>query len=44
MNVNTISAIRNGKTVRTDTLQKVTAAFDLTMAEVFEPKPETVHA
>jgi transcriptional regulator with XRE-family HTH domain len=44
VNVNTISAIRNGKTVRTDTLQKVTAALDLTMAEVFEPKPETANA
>jgi len=41
---NTVSAIRNGKAVRTVSLQKVMNALGLTPAEVFvqPPEPETV--
>lgn len=44
VNVNTVSAIRNGKTVRTDSLDKVIRALGLTAAEVFEPREETAPA
>lgn len=44
VNVNTVSAIRKGKNVTTETLQKVVDALGMTMAEVFEPKPEVVGA
>ena len=37
---NTVSAIRNGKDVRESSLRKVVTALGLTMAEVYEPKPE----
>jgi transcriptional regulator with XRE-family HTH domain len=37
---NTVSAIRNGKRVRTDTLEKVMGVLGLTYADVSEPKPE----
>jgi transcriptional regulator with XRE-family HTH domain len=37
---NTVSAIRNGKTVRMVSLEKVINALGLTPAEVFEPKSE----
>lgn len=40
VNPNTVSAIRNGKSVRTDSLGKVIAALGLTPAEVFTPKAE----
>lgn len=42
VNANTVSAIRNGKTVRTDSLEKVVSALGMTMAEIFEPKPQAV--
>jgi DNA-binding Xre family transcriptional regulator len=41
--VNTVSAIRNGKSVTTDNLEKVINALGLHPAEVFEPKPETIN-
>jgi transcriptional regulator with XRE-family HTH domain len=41
VNNNTVSAIRNGKSVRTDTLEKVVSALGMTMLEVHEPKSET---
>lgn len=40
VNPNTVSAIRHGKTVRTDSLEKVVSALGLTMTEIFEPKAE----
>jgi transcriptional regulator with XRE-family HTH domain len=40
VNVNTVSAVRNGKSVKAETLEKVASALGLTMAEVFEPRPE----
>lgn len=38
VNPNTVSAIRNGKVVRTDSLEKVINALGLVPAEVFMPK------
>jgi transcriptional regulator with XRE-family HTH domain len=40
INVNTVSAIRNGKPVRTPSLEAVAEALDLPMSEVYAPKPE----
>jgi transcriptional regulator with XRE-family HTH domain len=40
--VNTVSAIRNGKSVTTDSLEKVIQALGLSAAEVFEQSAETV--
>lgn len=40
VNPNTVSAIRNGKSVRTDSLEKVMRALGLTYADISEPKPE----
>ena len=34
----TVSSIRNGKVVRTDSLEKVVNALGMTMLEVHEPK------
>jgi transcriptional regulator with XRE-family HTH domain len=39
VNPNTVSAIRNGKSVTTDSLEKVINALGIKPAEVFEPKP-----
>jgi DNA-binding XRE family transcriptional regulator len=44
VNANTVSAIRMGKTVRTDSLEKVIVALGLSAVEVFEPREETVSA
>lgn len=46
VNPNTVSAIRNGKSVTTGSLEKVINALGLKPADVFEPKPaaEVVHA
>ena len=44
VNPNTVSAIRSGKVVRTDTLQKVADALGLTMEELFTPKTEPATA
>jgi len=41
VNPNTVSAIRNGKRVRTDTLEKVMKALGLTYADISERKPES---
>ena len=40
VNVNTVSAIRNGKSVRTDSLEKVINALGLNPIDVFTPKVE----
>jgi transcriptional regulator with XRE-family HTH domain len=40
VNPNTVSAIRNGKSVTTDSLEKVINALGLNPIDVFEPKPE----
>jgi transcriptional regulator with XRE-family HTH domain len=40
---NTVSAIRNGKPVRTPSLEKVVTALDMEMADVY-PKQETAPA
>jgi transcriptional regulator with XRE-family HTH domain len=40
VNPNTVSAIRGGKTVRTDSLEKVVKALGMTMLDVHEPKAE----
>lgn len=37
VNINTVSAIRNGKPVRSTSLEKVVAALGLPMPEVYEP-------
>lgn len=45
VNVNTLTAIRKGKKVKVDTLEKVVIlGLGMTMAEVFEPKPEVSSA
>jgi transcriptional regulator with XRE-family HTH domain len=40
VNPNTVSAIRNGRSVTTGSLEKVINALGLKPAEVFEPKTE----
>lgn len=40
LHVNTISAIRTGRSVRTESLEKAATALGLTMAEVYEPRPQ----
>lgn len=40
VNVNTVIAIRNGKSVRTDSLEKVISALGLNPVELFTPKVE----
>jgi transcriptional regulator with XRE-family HTH domain len=44
VNPNTVSAIRNGRSVTTVSLEKVINALGLQAAEVFEPKPEVQSA
>ncbi|MBV8857893.1 MAG: helix-turn-helix transcriptional regulator [Acidobacteria bacterium] len=44
VNPNTVSAIRNGRSVTTVSLEKVINALGLQPAEVFEPKPEVQSA
>ena len=44
VNPNTVSAIRNGKSVTTDSLEKVINALGLKPAEVFEPRQEVSSA
>jgi transcriptional regulator with XRE-family HTH domain len=40
VNVNTISAVRNGKPVRSTTLETVAATLGLPMVEVYEQKQD----
>lgn len=39
VNPNTITVVRRGGNVKTDTLKKVADALELSMAEIFEPRP-----
>jgi predicted transcriptional regulator len=40
----TVSSIRSGKVVRTDSLEKVVRALGMTMLDVHEPKAEEAQA
>lgn len=40
VNINTVSAVRAGKPVSVTTLQKVADALNLSLADLFTPKPE----
>lgn len=42
LSITTISAIRSGRGVTTDSLEKAAAALELTMSELFDP-PNTEH-
>ena len=41
VNANTVSAIRNGKSVTTDSLEKVLGALGLTFADIANPTQTT---
>lgn len=41
VNANTVSAIRNGKSVTTDSLEKVLSALGLTFADIANPTQTT---
>ena len=40
VNINTITAVRAGKPVSLSTLAKITEPLELTLYEIFEPRPE----
>lgn len=41
VNINTVTALRRGDIVSLPTLKKAADALELSMQELFEPKPET---
>lgn len=43
VNVNTVSAVRTGKSVTSTTLETIAETLGLTMVEVYEQKQETAH-